>query len=68
MLGFEVSERSVSRWMKRAPRDPQPAQRWRAFLTNHKEAIAAMDFRVEEIPVGFRLPLAVSAVSGFVPV
>jgi putative transposase len=44
MLGFEVSERSISRWMKRAPRDPQPAQRWRAFLTNHKEAIAAMDF------------------------
>src|SRR5207249_1178207 len=44
MLGFEVSERSVSRWMKRAPRDPQPAQRWRAFLANHREAIAAMDF------------------------
>jgi transposase InsO family protein len=44
MLGFEVSERSVSRWMKRVPRDPQPAQRWRAFLRNHREAIAAMDF------------------------
>ena len=44
MLGFEVSERSVSRWMKRAPRDPQPVQRWRAFLVNHREAIAAMDF------------------------
>ena len=44
MLGFEVSERSVSRWMTRAPRDPEPAQRWRAFLHNHREAIAAMDF------------------------
>jgi hypothetical protein len=44
MLGFQVSERSVSRWMKRVPRDPQPAQRWRAFLRNHREAIAAMDF------------------------
>ena len=22
MLGFEVSERTISRWMKRAPRDP----------------------------------------------
>ena len=44
MLGFEVSERSVSRWVKRAPRDPQPAQPWRAFLVNHREAIAAMDF------------------------
>jgi len=44
MLGFEVSERGVSRWMKRAPRDPQPVQRWHAFLVNHREAIAAMDF------------------------
>ena len=44
MLGFEVSERSVSRWMKRAPRDPQPAQPWRAFLVNNREAIAGMDF------------------------
>src|SRR5215472_8399462 len=44
MLGFQLSERSVSRWMKRVPRDPQPAQRWCAFLRNHREAIAAMDF------------------------
>src|SRR6267143_1119768 len=44
MLGFELSERTVSRWMKRAPRDPDRAKRWRAFLRNHREAIAAMDF------------------------
>src|SRR5713226_3395676 len=44
MLGFEVSERTVSRWMRRAPRDPEPARRWRTFLKNHREAIAAMDF------------------------
>ena len=44
MLGFDVCERSVSRWMKRVPRGPWPAQRWRAFLANHREAIAAMDF------------------------
>src|SRR5450755_2979379 len=44
MLGFDVSERTVSRWMKRAPRDPQPARRWFAFLRNHREVIAAMDF------------------------
>lgn len=44
MLGFEVSERSVSRWMRHAPRDPQPAKRWLTFLRNHREAIAAMDF------------------------
>jgi putative transposase len=44
MLGFEVSERTISRWMKRAPRDPEPAKRWLVFLRNHREAIAAMDF------------------------
>src|SRR5215510_2779759 len=44
MLGFDVSERSVSRWMKRAPRDPKLARRWLAFLRNHREAITAMDF------------------------
>jgi Integrase core domain. len=44
MLGFDVSERSISRWMKRAPRDPEPGRRWLAFLSNHREAIAAMDF------------------------
>ncbi|HMH08135.1 MAG TPA: hypothetical protein VK579_15755 [Terriglobales bacterium] len=44
MLGFDVSERSISRWMKRAPRDPKPSRRWLAFLRNHREGIAAMDF------------------------
>ena len=32
------------RWMRRAPRNPEPAKRWAAFLSNHREAIAAMDF------------------------
>ena len=44
MLGFDFSERTISRWMKRAPRNPEPARRWRAFLRNQREAIAAMDF------------------------
>src|SRR5271163_1979948 len=44
MLGFELSERTISRWMKRAPRDPDRAKRWLVFLRNHREAIAAMDF------------------------
>ena len=44
MLEFEVSERTISRWVKRAPRDPEPVKRGRTFLENHKEAIAAMDF------------------------
>ena len=44
MLGFDISERTVLRWMRKAPRDPEPARRWTAFLKNHREAIAAMDF------------------------
>jgi len=43
-LGFDVSERSISRWIRRAPRDPDPVKRWLTFLRNHREAIAAMDF------------------------
>src|ERR1022692_2948159 len=30
MLGFDVSETTISRWMKRAPKGPQPAKRWLA--------------------------------------
>ncbi len=41
-LGFDLSE--VSRWIRRAPRDPDPLKRWLTFLRNHREAIAAMDF------------------------
>jgi hypothetical protein len=44
MLGLDVSERTISRWMKPAPRDPEPGKRWLNFLRNHRKAIAAMDF------------------------
>ena len=44
MLGFDVSESTISRGMRRAPRHPEPGKRWLAFLRNHREAIAAMDF------------------------
>src|SRR2546429_5485404 len=44
MLGFDVSERTISRWMKRAQRNPDPAKRWITFLRNHKEAIARDGF------------------------
>jgi putative transposase len=44
MLGFDISERTVLRCMRKAPRNPEPAKRWAAFLSNHREAIAAMDF------------------------
>ena len=57
-LGFELSERTISRWMKRAPRDPDRSKRWLAFLRNHREAIAAMDFfNVPTITFGVRLLL-----------
>ena len=41
-LGVEVSERTVSRLVKR-PRRP-PSQTWRTFLTNHVAALASIDF------------------------
>jgi len=44
MLGFDISERTVLRWMRKEPRNPEPAKQWSAFLQNHREAIAAMDF------------------------
>lgn len=43
-LGFSVSERTVSRWMRRAPKKPDTDRQWRTFLSNHREVIAAMDF------------------------
>ena len=44
MLGYALSERTVLRWMRKAPRNAEPARLWAAFLSNHCEAIAAMDF------------------------
>jgi putative transposase len=44
MLGLDISERTVLRWMRKAPRSPEQATRWATFLSNHREAIAAMDF------------------------
>jgi putative transposase len=43
-LGFNLSEPTVSRWLRRAPRGPDVGKRWLTFLRNHREAIAAMDF------------------------
>jgi hypothetical protein len=40
MLGYDVSETTISRCMWRAPRRPEPAQRWLAFLRNHRDTIA----------------------------
>ncbi len=43
-LGFVVSEATVSRYMLPKPVEPDQVKRWVAFLHNHKDAIAAMDF------------------------
>lgn len=44
MLGIDISERSVGRCMPRTRRPP--SQTWRAFLENHVQEIASMDFVV----------------------
>ena len=44
MLGFNIFERTVSRWIERAPKDPDKVERWKTFLKNHLEIVAAMDF------------------------
>ena len=43
MLGFVISERSVSRFMPKRPPKP-PSQTWRAFLENHLGSLASIDF------------------------
>jgi hypothetical protein len=39
MLGFDISERTVLRWMRKVPRSPVSAKRWSTFLNNHREVI-----------------------------
>jgi putative transposase len=43
-LGFEVSERTVSRYLARVGRNGDRRKPWLIFLKNHQEVIAAMDF------------------------
>jgi transposase InsO family protein len=45
-LGFDVSERTVSRYLPRRPADPDKVQRWLTFLRNHANVSAAMDLFV----------------------
>jgi hypothetical protein len=39
MLGSDISERTILRWMRKVPRDPEPARRWAAFLRNHRKGV-----------------------------
>ena len=43
-LGFEISERTVARYLGATRRRDNAGNRWLAFLNNHREAIVAMDF------------------------
>jgi putative transposase len=43
-LGFQISERTVARYLRRVGRRGDPAKRWRVFLHNHREVIVAFDF------------------------
>src|SRR5262245_17569328 len=44
MLGFEVAQSTVSKYVRRGRRPP--SQNWRTFLRNHADAIAAVDLCV----------------------
>jgi len=44
VLQQRLSESTVSRYMPRRPVEPDKLKRWVAFLRNHKDGIAAMDF------------------------
>ena len=41
-LGFEISERTVSRLMQK--RDKEPSQSWKTFLSNHVGQLVSIDF------------------------
>ena len=43
-LGFDISERTVSRYLHRLFPPEQARKLWAAFLRNHREAITGMDF------------------------
>jgi putative transposase len=44
MLGIVVSERTVSRYLRKRKPNGERLQTWSAFLQNHRDVIAAMDF------------------------
>jgi len=57
-LGFDFSERTVSRWVCRARKNPEPVKRWRAFLQNHREAFPWVKALIHEACGGcLRTPL-----------
>lgn len=45
-LGFSIGLATVSRYLPKRNPDHDQRQRWKTFLRNHKDVIAAMDFLV----------------------
>jgi len=43
-LGFDISERTVSKYMPRRATHPDAVKRWMAFLRNHRDVITGADF------------------------
>jgi putative transposase len=43
-LGFDASERTVSRYLRRRSPSDDACKRWTVFLRNHRDVIAAVDF------------------------
>ncbi len=41
-LGFEVTERTVARYLRAVRHRGAPGERWLAFLQNHREVIIAL--------------------------
>ena len=44
MLGFEIEQSTVKKYMPRRNPDPKKRQSWKVFLKNHLPEIVAMDF------------------------
>jgi transposase InsO family protein len=43
-LGFDISERTVARYLRQLHRRGDPKRSWLTFLKNHREVIVALDF------------------------
>jgi len=43
-LGFDISERTVARYLRPIHRRGDPKRTWLTFLNNHREVIVALDF------------------------
>jgi hypothetical protein len=54
-LGFDASQRTVARYLRRIRRRGDPATNWLAFLENRLEVIVAFDFSTVSDPTTPRL-------------